>query len=458
MAISAATVWEVRTAGNDTNGGGFVTGASGTDYSQNNTKRTATGTDDSTTDAVANGTTTITSATANFQASIVGNIIYLQGGTGGLAAGWYQVTVRTNATTITVDRTVAAGTGITMNIGGALASIGMIGGTSIVSGNRVWVKAGTYTITSATTNISGGCLSLATQTVYIEGYNAARGDMGTKPLIQADGVITTFTFIQHGTNGPQYIRNMKFDGNNRTLSRGLVPRGSIYYCEFVNFTNAGIQDTIGFHVEAFNCSATGCSSVAPFLSVNCIDCYSFANSVTGFSSATVDCYFVRCISDSNTGATTDGFFTSASTEKSMFINCVAYNNGRHGFFIGGTRTNLAINCIAEANANTGYIHSTNNEIGFYNCAAYNNTTANFTLGTDVGSFNVGSVIGTGSFFTNAVGHDFTLNNTASAGAAARAAGIPGSITNLSVVGYVDIGALQHQDAGGGGSTEHSSVF
>jgi len=62
-AISVNSVFEVRTAGNDTNGGGFVTGAAGTDYSQQDANNTV-GADISTTDAVAAGTTTITSITA----------------------------------------------------------------------------------------------------------------------------------------------------------------------------------------------------------------------------------------------------------------------------------------------------------------------------------------------------------------------------------------------------------
>jgi hypothetical protein len=56
MALNAAVVWDVRTTGNDTNGGGFRAGAAGTDYSQQDAKNTA-GNHQSTTDAVANGTT-----------------------------------------------------------------------------------------------------------------------------------------------------------------------------------------------------------------------------------------------------------------------------------------------------------------------------------------------------------------------------------------------------------------
>ena len=90
MALSASGVWEVRTAGNDTNGGGFKSGASGTDYSQQDAKNTA-GNNISTTDAVSDGTTTITSATAAFTSAIVGNFIYLTGGTGSIAAQWREV-------------------------------------------------------------------------------------------------------------------------------------------------------------------------------------------------------------------------------------------------------------------------------------------------------------------------------------------------------------------------------
>ena len=60
MALSANTVLEVRNGGSDTNGGGFVTGAAGTDWSQQDAAQY------SVTDGVTAGTTTITSATANF--------------------------------------------------------------------------------------------------------------------------------------------------------------------------------------------------------------------------------------------------------------------------------------------------------------------------------------------------------------------------------------------------------
>src|SRR5216684_3752512 len=152
-AISTNTVWEVRTVSSDTQGGGFVAGATGTDMSQFDNKNAAACSscqsstiNISTVDGVANGTTTITSVTGNFSAAIVGNIIEFSGGTGSITAVWKQVTVFTNATTITIDSSIAASTGMTMNIGGALATISKAL-TNMVTGNFIFVKAtATYTI------------------------------------------------------------------------------------------------------------------------------------------------------------------------------------------------------------------------------------------------------------------------------------------------------------------------
>jgi hypothetical protein len=193
MSLSAATVFEVRPgAGNSTNGGGFVTGATGTDYSQQNNKNSGS-TDKSTTDAVANGTTTITSATANFASSIVGNIVLFSGGTGSIAAVRRQVVTFTNSTTIVLDAAIAASTGMTMNIGGAVASVADIA-TTVVAGNTIWQKVGTDTLSGAISITAG----TVTAPVLWEGYNAARGDLSTASW---DSVHTTAGFLDT-TNFP----------------------------------------------------------------------------------------------------------------------------------------------------------------------------------------------------------------------------------------------------------------
>lgn len=456
MALSANSVFEVRTAGNDTNGGGFVTGAAGTDYSQQDNKNTA-GADISTIDGVGNGTTTFTSATANFGTTIVGNIIYLQGGTGALAAGRYQVTARASATSITLDRAVAAGTGIMVNIGGAVLTLGILGSTTatiLVDGNKIFIKAGTYLITSTTANISGGRFNKA-NVLYIEGYQTTRGDLGTPPLLQASG-IATFTVITLSGSGC-IIKNINVDCALLTASKGFALSDQniiVYKCTALNCTNSGFYTT-GYNTKLYYCIATGCTTVAAFNGGSLYNCIAHANTTIGFRALNAE----RCIAYGNTGATTDGFISDpGGSADALFTNCISYANGRDGYRIDGINT-LLINCIAESNTGVGFnFGATNPRSGqLFNCAGFSAGT-NVALGTGTFINNTGFITGSGSFFTNSGAGDFSLNATAGRGAALRAAGLPGIFPVGLTTGYLDIGAAQHQDAGGGGSSEHSSVF
>src|SRR5262249_6018915 len=181
MALPAATTWEIRTAGSDSNGGGFVAGASGTDYSQQDSAQyTFT---DLVVDASVN--TKVTSASHNFVAADVGNIMQINSGTG-WTVGFYQiVSVASNAATL--DRSPAAvnTTGGTFHVGGALLTLGsIINSTSSQAkdGNVIWIKAGTYTVTASITLPANGFTSSSGPLTFI-GYNTSRGDRSTKPLI-----------------------------------------------------------------------------------------------------------------------------------------------------------------------------------------------------------------------------------------------------------------------------------
>lgn len=442
MALSANSVFEVRTTGSDTNGGGFVTGASGTDYSQQDAANSA-GSDISTTDAVAVGSTTITSATANFGTSIVGNIVYFAGGTGSITGCWRQVTARASTTSITIDASIAASTGMTMNIGGALASLGQAGGVGLVSGNIIHVKAGTYTIASATTNIATGCFASTLSILNISGYQTTRGDLGTAPLLQASG-ISTFVIIS-STGAEASIANIDVDGASLTSSRGFNVRGVIYKCQGLNCTNTAFNASSAANTIWVKCIATGCSTVAAYVSGVGYGSIAHTNTITGFS--TVQCFY--CLSYNNSGASSDGFASASSS--TPFANNTAYGNGRDGFRITGDQSWL-INNIAENNTGTGILLSgVMDGVFLLNNATYNNTGGSINVSTGKGVLNIGAVTGSGSFFTNAGSADFSLNNTSGAGASARAAGYPG-VLPIGGTGYLDIGALQHADPAGGGVT------
>lgn len=435
-ALSGSTVWEVRTAGSDTNGGGYVSG--GTDWSQQDTPQY------SVTDGVTAGTTSIVSATAAFGTDVVGNIMYVQGGTGAVVAGWYQIISRTNATTVVVDRStgLTAGTGVTLKIGGALVSPGQASVLAVAS-NAIWIKAGTYAIT-ATTAVAGGILT-PLNLITIEGYNTVRGDLGTKPLLQASG-ISGATLLAVSTNDVT-VRNVDLDGATLSTMRGVNVTGSRSRLQRIivrNCPSGGITQASGIAIE---CYVTGCATSA-FVSGGANEyhaCVAYDNTVTGFS-LIASCIATNCIADSNSGASSDGFF-AGNNVSGPFINCTAYNNGRDGFRTASVQ-NSFINCIAESNAGRGFNNSgSNTGMVMLNCATYNNTS-----GGTGGTFSIssGNVTGTGSFFVDAPNQNFALNNTSGAGAAARAAGFPGALT-VGGTGYLDIGALQHQDSGGGGT-------
>jgi len=433
MALSSTIVWENRVGGSDTNGGGFKPGASGTDWTQQDTAQY------SVTDAVTNGTTTITSATASFGTDVVGNVLYIQGGTAGITAGWYEITSRTNATTIVVDRStgLTAGTGATLIIGGALASIGGAKAAGLTNGHILYVKynASAYTLTTATNNVSGGTINDVLSYV-ICGYDTTRTITNTdanRPTIKFGAASTTMF------SSRSLIVNLAIDGNAQTSAKASAGADLFYRC---SFTAINVASTAGTFVH---CSATANSAFIFF--GKCYCCEAYSNTTTPFGATNTA---VRCLSYNNTGASTDGF--DATGANCTYDACVAYGNGRHGFNPGATdtRPDLLTNCIAEANGGYGFNYALNTQI-LLNCAAYNNTSGDYPalLQTDLVTGFVS--VTAGSVFTNAAGGDFSLNNTASRGALLRAAGFPATFPTGTTASYIDIGAAQHQDSGGGSS-------
>lgn len=435
MSLPTAAVIEVRTTGSDTQcGGGFNAARGGTDYTQQNAAQ-ATGT-------VTSTTTTVTATTGIFTAAMVGN--YITDGT-----TYKEITAFTNATTVTVD-SAPSWTAATVYVGGALASPGKAGAVH-VAGNTIYVKAGTYTVTSASTNVASGCVSLtagaaANQTRLI-GYQTTRGDNGTKPLLQASG-IATFTLVAVGAAGR--VDNISADGASLTASRGFqVATGGnsalAIRCKAANCTNSGFAGGTTAFVAL--CETTGCSSVASFNSgLSYVGCVARANSVSGFTSPASA---VGCLAINNTGASTIGF---TAIQGGSVQNCTAYGNGSHGFsFTGSTNGAIATNCLSASNGGFGFTVGSAYDNGLLvNCATYNNTSGAVSTNVTAAS-QIGLITLTGDPFTNAAGLDFSLNNTAGAGAAVRAAGIPTATGTYALPGglstptYPDVGAARHPD-------------
>lgn len=382
MAIGAACVWEVRTTGNDTNGGGYAGG--GTDWSQQDAAQY------SVTDGVTAGTTTITSATANFGTDIVGNVMYVQGGTGSVTAGWYQIISRTNATTIVVDRStgLTAGTGVTLKIGGAFATPGRLSNL-LATGNIAWVKAGTYTITTSTVGPSGPYYQSSNIAAVVEGYNSTRGDRSTtQPELNAGTITNVILWRVIGTNAGFSFINLKANGNTQTGVTGFSYDSSAslasYYCCAINCVT-------GFsNLNTISCVADTCSGTA-FSSGIHIDCYA-VSCVTGFSTIRA----INCIAKTCSGA---GFSGSGQTDQYSY--CIA-DSCVDGF----TNSSIHASACIAVNCTRGFRSTVGTTIGqLTDCAGWNNTTN--VSGGLLRNFNFQSLAAT-PFVSST---DYTINTT-----------------------------------------------
>lgn len=156
------------------NGGGFVTGASGVDYSnQDGAQYPLTGVTTAGADAIL--------LTASAVADMVGNTCYIASGTN-YTTGWYQILSVVVGVSATLDRTctTAAGALGVVNVGGALGLNSTFDDDffeQLIAGQTVYIKNGSYTLGEA---VSVGATSASAVTpINIIGYNSAFGDLVT---------------------------------------------------------------------------------------------------------------------------------------------------------------------------------------------------------------------------------------------------------------------------------------
>lgn len=452
--VNATAGQAVSPSGFPTTTNGFAISASPTgatwtiDYSQQNSARFAY------TDLASSGTgLTVSSAAHPFGKQQVGNCLVVNGAGTHFNLGRYVI-VSVSGTTATVvgptNITTGAGSSGTGGLGGALASPGIVGGAPRLASNTVFIQSGTYSITSASTNVSGGCIAdaLSAGGGYVgrawEGYQTVRGDLGTAPVLQASGISSATIFGKTAAGG--VIRNISINGASLTSVIGWATSQTVLYwqCRASNCTT-GFSMTAALGNVFIRCTATGCATPWSGGQVYlCFECEAYGNTGSGFPSTSGNgSIFDRCLSYNNTGASSDGFQVNSA---GLIINCVAYGNGRNGFTVENENGLVVINSIAEANS--GYGFSANGtlrtEASLLNCGGYNNTSGNVdpNLATQPGYFQAAS----SSFFVAPGSNNFALNSTASAGALARAAGTPGPFLAASTTGYLDIGAAQHQDS------------
>lgn len=336
----------------------------------------------------------------------------------------------------------------------------------------LYVKAsGTYTLTSTVTLPAGVKGDTTTGRIRVEGYTTTPGARDGRPLItSATNSVGLFTlndndfweFVHLQLTHTAATRGAAFAGVTSASSPlwfdDLIVDGCLSFmtaqtlimtlkgCEVKNCTaTTGLIVTNGAtgQVNLFGCDLhdnTGGAVIRPGTSgtsVNADGCIFSGNGIgielTATSAASTlqlrSCDFV---SQSGDGVKLANNSTVVTLE---LEDNVFYNNGGWGI------ENLATNPVLN-NANVRI--NRNNAYG-------SNTSGNYT-GVAAGD---GEIALSADPFVNRVGRNFAPNATAGGGAALRAAGFPTAFPGGTTANFRDVGAVQHQDAGGSVSTRPS---
>lgn len=439
VAANAATLSAASGAGVLFNGFGATTTAGcatvaspttatwGIDYSQQASAQI------SFTDMVIDGTTNtkFTSAGNPVGKNFIGNVISVNSGSGFTVQR--VAIVSTSGTTATCDKSLGtlsstAGNG---KLGGAILSPAIACSVAAIS-NFVFIKAGTYSITSNSTNIAGGTLLPANNPIWFIGYNTNRyfGNTDTQPVIQNNG--STITPVA----GSGTFVNITFDGNTQTSARlSTATRPNFIYCTLKNYNT--ISNGVGGGVW-LGCLFTGNSVCVISAGQAIAYCEAYGNTATPFNA--VGFVLTKCLAYSNTGASTDGF--TPTNDTAIVDSCIAIANGRDGFRT-GTQPMTLLNCHAEGNTGFGYT-CTGRGMSRINCSAYNNTAGATSDAAVVPTVN--QITPTGSVFISTANNNYSLNNLPNRGALLRQAGYFGYLKGLTprgtTVALPDIGAVQ----------------
>jgi hypothetical protein len=436
MALSAATVWEVRPAtGSNNNGGGFVAGASGTDRSQQDSAQITY------TDLVIDATTNtkLTSSAHAFTSAEVGNIINITGGTG-FTTGRYQV-VSVAAGVATMDRAVGttSSTGGTGNLGGAVASLA---GAPFVAGNTIYIK-GTLTVTAATTLSISATVSVGP--ITFNGYSTARDD----------GTRATWTTATNSVNLLEFTACQGYVFKNIEMSSTAGTPGDALHAKTSNNSGGIVIDNCLIHgwnrgiqgdfitdwaftslviarTRIYSCVSHGVLNTGATV---LLGCYIHDNGGDGIRVSNAGgprgiTLLWRCVVKSNTGKglndLQDAQLNAATSAAfSLIIECDILNNGSDNVKVSRSSNPAGLviyNSIIDAAGGYG---ANSDQVGFgmmlLGAIAWR---ANTTADTNNIAKSASDVTLTGDPFTARASDDFTLNSTAGAGAACKSIGLP----------------------------------
>lgn len=321
-----------------------TSGTIGVDYSQQDAA------DASATDYASVGaSTTLTSISAGFKLTHIGNFFHLATtGTGAHGVvGWYEITAYASTSSVTIDRTCNDGTALvagTGKVGGALDLAGSLSDSfyeAIIGGNTCWYAPGTYTLGGSVSVVSASATAAAP--IMHRPYNALRGDTPTpaQRVVFACGANFFFFPAYHifsdaiitGTGSTVFqvgvgciIRRTKILNSSTSAARlaVLAPGSSLMSnCEAVS------QNGNAFSVG----------------SAKLVGCYGH-DSASGFLFNSAGGFITNCISESNSVSAVSG---ASTADTFLLINCTLYGSeakiGSGVTLVSTATNNNIVNCI-----------------------------------------------------------------------------------------------------------------
>ena len=325
--------------------------------------------------------------------------------------------------------------------GTAFATPGYAAGQARTSGDLIYIKSGTYTLSTSSSNVSGGVMSVA-RGVQVEGYQTTIGDRAARPVIAAGSVTSTGAIytaenasfnISPGSN----VIALEVDGNsNFTYGFSFFTQYSHGGVDLVaRNCSTGFLGSSSKTGHIFNCSAISCSSRG-FDGISTVACLA-DQCATGYISGEVH---MRSIASNCTGS---GFYNNGLPHN--LIHCVAYGNA-NGFQCNYDIGNHSY-CIASENSQYGWFFNSTSASPILNyCADYNNTSGRNRATEDSRDYQPINL--TSDPFTSASTGDFRINNDAGGGAELRQIQLSGIAGVNSVF---DIGAIDAVVTAGGGN-------
>lgn len=320
------------------------------------------------------------------------------------------------------------------------------------AGQRVNVKNGSYSYAAVKTFAIDGT---ASNPIWWRGFNTAIGDL--------DSAIVSTNFPQWFLTGAanywnlvgtsNWFSNINWKSEITTAARGTVTVGDIdqriWNCRMEG-TAADVDctavtvNTAGDNVIVRNCylkatSSAPCFNAPSSAIVTIADCVTDGG-LQGILIGTAGSIAINNIVNNPAGA---GIKITASL--GLVIGNSVYSAGADGIEFSVASSALIMNNIITDSVGYGINNSagTSANMRLINNLYFNNTSG--TINNIFESYETGNQSDAASPFTNAGGNDFSILSTS----LAKANGFPGAFLDATQTGYMDIGAVQRKESGGG---------